>query len=868
MDARGHALELWQYKGDGPSGPFDRIRYEYTPAGQIASVTDAAGNVRRYTYDQRGRQVKAEDPDSGTTERTYDELDRLTSSTDQRKIKTSTTYDTLGRKTNVYLGEAVTGTRLRSWTYDTVDKGQLYSAASYVDGKAYGVVYPTRDEFYRPLLTRYVIPDHAGAELKGVYQYSTSYNRDGTVQGLGLPAIPAAGMLAEGLTYTYDGLKRPTGMTGASTYVTDTKYAQTGALLQVELNTGGKKAWLSWTYEEGTNRLIRSRVDRQGAAAVDADASYRYDDAGNVLSIVDAPAGGDRDVQCFTHDWQRRLTEAWTSASTADDPCAGGPAATGVGGPAPYHHSYGYDSTGNRTGETRHGIDGAPDITRDYAYPDPGQAQPHTVQKVTEKNGQGAERTFTYIYDGAGNTTGRQLEGRSQTLDWDSDGRLAGVTEGTAKTTFVYDAEGNRLVRKESGATTVYLPGTELRLDHATRAVTATRYYTFGGRTVAVRSVAGMKFLAEDHHGTSHLAIDAVTGTVTRRRTTPFGDLRGAAPTVWPSERGFVGGIQDATGLVHLGAREYDPTIGRFVSPDPIVDLADPQQIHGYSYASNNPVTLSDSTGLMPDADGGSRKGGDNSSMHNFVLTAVFVMLVFIRLTLRLRGDITVDLGEGGTKANTIPRAARDGSGDDGVADLILDGPDVVYIWEVKPANAGGRDLGRTQLDRYIREKRAELIKADDHRKVLPGPTLPPISGIPYGDGKVINIWMEPRNKEADGLIFYGSEDAPKTPPPPERVPVPEPHPTPLPAPRPVQDPVRVPTTAPAPPGTGVLPHPNPAGPYGTCPGPGCVTDPGNRQHWQWDPPNVSGKDVASAATTAGVIVIGILWSILNPAAA
>ncbi|MFD5137627.1 DddA-like double-stranded DNA deaminase toxin [Streptomyces sp. NPDC058378] len=53
--------------------------------------------------------------------------------------------------------------------------------------------------------------------------------------------------------------------------------------------------------------------------------------------------------------------------------------------------------------------------------------------------------------------------------------------------------------------------------------------------------------------------------------------------------------------MTHLGAREYDPGIGRFISVDPIMDLADPQQINGYTYANNAPATLSDPTGLRPD---------------------------------------------------------------------------------------------------------------------------------------------------------------------------------------------------------------------------------------------------------------------------
>ncbi|MFD7342630.1 RHS repeat-associated core domain-containing protein [Streptomyces violascens] len=70
------------------------------------------------------------------------------------------------------------------------------------------------------------------------------------------------------------------------------------------------------------------------------------------------------------------------------------------------------------------------------------------------------------------------------------------------------------------------------------------------------------------------------------------------APTSWPGDKGFVGGTTD-TGLTNLGAREYDPNLGRFLSVDPILDPSNPQSINGYAYSGNTPVTSSDPTGLM-----------------------------------------------------------------------------------------------------------------------------------------------------------------------------------------------------------------------------------------------------------------------------
>ncbi|GAA0743390.1 RHS repeat-associated core domain-containing protein [Dactylosporangium roseum] len=117
-------------------------------------------------------------------------------------------------------------------------------------------------------------------------------------------------------------------------------------------------------------------------------------------------------------------------------------------------------------------------------------------------------------------------------------------------------------------------------------------------RIDAEPAVSGLTWLATDNHNIGQLAISANTLTVTRRKTDPFGSPRGVDPT-WPNTRGFVNGIRDNTGLTHLGAREYEPTSGRFISDDSVTDFSSPQQMNGYAYADNNPVTMSDPSGRL-----------------------------------------------------------------------------------------------------------------------------------------------------------------------------------------------------------------------------------------------------------------------------
>ena len=583
---------------------FDTTRYTYTPAGQLATVADPAGNMWRFGYDQRGRKTSAHDPDAGDSTFGYNDLDQLTTSTDSRGSTLVSTYDQLGRKTALYNGSVSTATKLALWTYDTQFRGQLYYSGRFVNGQAYGVKTVDMDALYRPLWTQYIIPADAGAELAGTYDFHTVYNRDGTVQSSSTPDV--GGTRGDVVTYSYDDLQQVTDIVGGSNrYAGGFRYSQTGDLLQVELNTGGKASWVNNFYEEGTGRLTRSTLNRKSTTEVprpgfDLDQAYTYDPAGNVLSIADTPSSGVRDIQCFTYDHLRRMTGAWSTANLAEQPCAGGPATSGVGGPAPYQESYTFDEVGNRLSDTVQ-VSGvtAGIVEHTYTYPAAGQDRPHALATVTEKTGTG-DRLSTFAYDAAGNTTRRSHTGQDQNLTWDPEGHLASSTENGQTTSFVYTADGDRLVRREPGATTVYLPGMELRLDTTTRLVATTHLIAVTDTVTAMRTVAGIQFQVADHHGTGQAAIDATTGELVQRRSTPYGTPRGIQPTSaqWVGDKGFVGGTQDTTtGLTHLGAREYDPGTGRFASVDPVLTVTDPQQLNAYAYSNNNPVSYTDPAG-------------------------------------------------------------------------------------------------------------------------------------------------------------------------------------------------------------------------------------------------------------------------------
>ncbi|MCQ6555764.1 sugar-binding protein [Streptomyces sp. C10-9-1] len=601
-DARGQTTELRQHHSRSATAAYDATTYGYTVRGELARVADPVGNTWTYRYDQQGRQIAASDPDKGTTTGTYDDRGRRVTTTDARGVTLAYAHDGLGRRTEVRENNG-TGTLRAAWVYDTVAgaKGQLAESVRYAGGAAYHSKVTQYDRLYRPVRTAVVIPASEGA-LAGTYQTGTAYKPSGLVGGV---SYSAAGSLPGGsYTFSYeDRTLRPVSVFGGGVRA-DATYSLTGRPLQYELSAGsGRKTWITSTYEWGTQRLATSRVEREGVAGVDQYNTYRYDEVGNVLAVSDVSRDG-TDTQCFTYDHLRRLTEAWTEG---DRTCAELPTSGGVGGVAPYWHSYTYDTIGNRLSETLHGTGGDPaeDVRRSYTYPAPGRPQPHALTSVTT-DAAGSTGVGAFAHDKSGNTTRRPAGSGPQTLDWDAEGRLAKVTEpgaGSADkvTEYLYDGDGERLIRRTGEETTLFLGHTELTLRKGAAGPKATRYVPLGGGHQAVVGDDGtVTFTVADHVGTGQLAIGAADQKLTQRRTLPFGGTRGAQPAAWPGTRGFVGGTDETadTGLVHLGAREYDPATGRFLSVDPVFDPTDPLQMNGYAYGHSSPVTRSDPSGL------------------------------------------------------------------------------------------------------------------------------------------------------------------------------------------------------------------------------------------------------------------------------
>ncbi len=173
------------------------------------------------------------------------------------------------------------------------------------------------------------------------------------------------------------------------------------------------------------------------------------------------------------------------------------------------------------------------------------------------------------------------------------------------ETRHIYGPGGTRLLTVQGRQATLHLGEAQLTVHPGGSPIDAQRTYSTPGgavlRHVAATSEQPLTVVAGDHQGSPYAEVN-LSGVMEARirKQDPFGNVRtGAVSGYLRTNQGFLGAVRDdASGFVPLGARLYDPEVGRFLSADPVLDLTDPVQNNGFTYAHNNPVTHSDPSGL------------------------------------------------------------------------------------------------------------------------------------------------------------------------------------------------------------------------------------------------------------------------------
>jgi RHS repeat-associated protein len=664
-DVLGRATMLKHYtQKDSDAGRL--TTYAYDARGNRSKVTDPAGNAWTYTYDARGRVTSATDPDTGTTDTWYDAADRPDHVRSELGQHTYTEYDILGRVLKVRQG-STTATPVKEYTYDEAPGGigQPLSSKRHTDTGDYVSRVTGYDAEYHVTGSETVIPANSMTTgLSGTYAYSYTYTPTGKPLSVTLPA--AGGLAREKVVTRYNGDGLPESTSGQTWYTSDATYSPYGEVLRAVSGSQPYRVWTTNFVNPFNGQLQRTVTDRETAGPHRiADSYYSYDASGTITSNsrqLGDPADKVWDTQCFTYDVLGELVHAWTSKVAPGGDGTGCKAASGAtwghrtdyaasSGPvtdapdqstdvatpdsaltstlsaaAPdsttvstgataYRQSFTFDWLGNRAAMTEHDTaDATKNVTFTYGYGKTIAAspttpayktQPHTMTSISSNPSGGGS---SYTYDATGNTTVRGLIGTTQNLVWSQENKLDSITADGKKTTYVYDAAGNRLLENSSSGSTLYLGETELTTNATGTITKASRSYAQSGAPTVVRATTNgattghkLSVLISDHLGTANTSVDLSSGQpVTRRDFKPYGDVRGAKPSSWPNKRSYLGvGIDDtATGLTHIGAREYDQTAGRFLSADPVIDIADPLQMNGYAYSNNSPVSFSDPSGL------------------------------------------------------------------------------------------------------------------------------------------------------------------------------------------------------------------------------------------------------------------------------
>jgi len=236
-----------------------------------------------------------------------------------------------------------------------------------------------------------------------------------------------------------------------------------------------------------------------------------------------------------------------------------------------------YDPVGNRlsAGETNYTYDSA--------------------NRIIQMNG------TPYEYDANGNLLS---VGESVYYEYDFEDRLISFNDGTDIYKYSYDGDGNRLTQTVSGSvydeqySYIYdinagLPRLLVEKDSQGN----TKNYLYAGDLYGRIGPAGRLFYHADGLG-SVSVVSGVYGEVLNRYTyDPFGNPLTVNETVDNPFR-FTGEPYDPSGLIFLRARHYDPSTGRFLTPDTLMgQLDDPLSQNLYLYCGNNPVVYVDPSG-------------------------------------------------------------------------------------------------------------------------------------------------------------------------------------------------------------------------------------------------------------------------------
>ena len=320
-----------------------------------------------------------------------------------------------------------------------------------------------------------------------------------------------------------------------------------------------------------------STIHSTSASATVQNHQYQFDSEGNLKSRTDHLHSVSEQ---FCYDDLNRLTSSGFGSS-----CSGGKSIT-------------YDYHGNI--KTRSDVQNG----QVYQYGQSG-AGPHAVTAIGNN---------TYRY----NSRGEMLSGGGRSgLKYTTYGKPTHMQKGSYSTDIIYSSDKNRIQRIDNGPngkeTTTYIGKLFERVESEGNNVTLRHYIGENvihlEKTINSNFSAKTVYLHKDHIGSiiaktdeSGAIVESLANEAWGRQveTTWNGTVKQQSYNPEETDRGFTDHEHmTGVGLIHMNGRVYDSEIGRFVSPDLLIqDPENSQAFNRYTYVWNNPLRYTDPTGL------------------------------------------------------------------------------------------------------------------------------------------------------------------------------------------------------------------------------------------------------------------------------
>ena len=526
--------------------------YAYNELGHFVQQTDANGHSTRYETDTLGRQTARILPDGARETFSYDAAGQLTRHTDFNGAARTFTYDFVGR---LLQRQYPDGGR-HAFTY--TPSGQR---ATVTDQRG-GVTTFEYDARNRPIRRT----DPNGHQLE--FGYDAAGNRTQLSATVGTEAVS--------VLYSFDALHR-------IATVTDPR----GGLYTFAYDANGQPERLSYpngvvtTWEHDALQRLTFLETQNSSQEVLQSYQYTLAPSGHRLRIDEH----DGTSRSYTYDNLWRLTsDRVTDATEA----------------LIYEQSFDYDPVGNRLASTWTTAE-EPPVVQTTTY--------DSRDRITAINGQ------SLAWDAAGRILSKPASGShlGATYTWGFDDRLLSteLADGTTAAT-AYDADGTRVQTAQDTGQGVevvkYLVDDSGWLSHAVGDITHNQtggdgldsFYVRAGDQLLglINDSTGDRFYHLDGLGSVRSVSDSTGVQTTNLDYTAFGErLPGSAGS---QVYGFAGEPwSTVAGLAYHRARWMDPGLGRFLSRDPFRGwLGSPASQHAYGYAHQNPVSLSDPSGL------------------------------------------------------------------------------------------------------------------------------------------------------------------------------------------------------------------------------------------------------------------------------